>query len=267
MNPEKIKKIIRENLLFYIIGFLILGGMKVFYRGADCGQLKWLLAPTSGWVGLLSGIPFLYEPGAGYVNHSLRILIAPSCSGFRFMTIAFAMLFFSFLHRIGLEGNAEISFPSPKKRLKICLKKGGWLFTSLLLSYPLTVVVNGLRIIAALYLPDFLRRADVSLIFLTPGRLHTLIGIGVYFTALLAVYRLTASFFGEKALSPADSLRKCLPPLFWYFFFTLGIPFLSRTYQRDGGNFAEYALLILGCCTILLLPYLLTFLVKKLLKS
>lgn len=269
MNPEKNKKIIRENLLFYIIGFLILAGMKIFYSGAGCRQLNWLLAPTAGWVETLSGIPFLYEPGAGYVNHGLRILIAPSCSGFRFMTITFAMLFFSFLHKIGPseEKHMEISFAKPKKGLKTCLKKGGWLLASLLLSYLLTIFVNGLRIIAALYLPDFLRRADISPAFLTPDRLHTLIGIVVYFSALLAIYRLSACFFGEKVFSSADSLRKCLLPLFWYFFFTLGIPALGRAYEKNGAGFAEYALLLLSGCGILLLPHLLTVLVKKHQKS
>ena len=260
MNSEKIKETIRQNFVFYMLGLLVLVGMKFFYSGAGCDQLKWLLAPTAKWVEVLSGLSFFYEPGAGYVNHGLRISIAPSCSGFRFMTIVFAMLSFSFLHRTGRSGKDGAGAFS--ESVKNHLKKGGWLLSSLLLSCVLTVLVNGLRIIAALYLPDFLGRADLPLAFLTPDRLHTLIGILVYFMALLAIYRLAAYFFGDKALSPVSALAKCLPPLFWYFFFTLGIPFLGRAYEGKNVEFAEYALLILSGCGILLLPHLLTFAVK-----
>lgn len=265
MHSEKLKKTIRQNFVFYMLGLLILISMKCFYGGAGCYQLKWLLAPTAGWVEALSGLSFFYEPGAGYVNHALRISIAPSCSGFRFMTIAFAMLYFSFLHRTAMPGRKGAETSSG--HFGNLLKKGGWLLTSLLLSYLLTVFVNGLRIIAALYLPDFLRRADLPAVFLTPDRLHTLIGIAVYFMALLAIYRLAAYFFGDKALSPAGALVKCLPPLFWYFFFTLGIPFLGRAYEGKGADFMEYTLLILSGCGILLLPHLLTFTVKKLARA
>ena len=265
MNSDKLKKAIRHNSVFYMLGLLVLVSMKLFYSGAGCDQLKWLLAPTAKWVEVLSGLSFYYGPGAGCVNHGLRISIAPSCSGFRFMTIVFAMLYFSFLHRTGRpDRNGAKSFFG---NLKNYLQKGCWLLTSLLLSCVLTVLVNGLRIIAALYLPDFLGRTDLPLAFLTPDRLHTLIGILVYFMALLAIYRLAAYFFGDKALSPVSALAKCLPPLFWYFFFTLGIPFLGRAYERKGTEFAEYALLILFGCGILLLPHLLTFSVKKFAKT
>ena len=136
-NLEKSKNVIRQNLAFYLASILILLGMKFFYSGAGCRQLKWLLAPTAGWVGILSGIPFSYEPGAGYINHNLRILIAPSCSGFRFLTITFAMLSFSFLHQIGLTERKDgtLSCVDLSESLKRNIKKGGWLVSSLLL-YP-----------------------------------------------------------------------------------------------------------------------------------
>ena len=49
-----------------------------FYSKASVPDLKWILAPTSLWVRILSGIPFDYEPGSGYVSHSFRFIIAPS---------------------------------------------------------------------------------------------------------------------------------------------------------------------------------------------
>ena len=89
----------RQYIFIYLMGFSLILGMKYLYSKADCESLLWILGPTARWVELLSGIPFVYEPGFGYANHGLRFLIAPSCSGVQFMIITAAMLIFSFSHR------------------------------------------------------------------------------------------------------------------------------------------------------------------------
>lgn len=94
------KAILRQNGIFYLTGMLIILGIKLFYSKASIPDLKWILAPTSLWVRILSGIPFDYEPGSGYVSHSFRFIIAPSCSGVQFMLIAAATLLYSFVHRM-----------------------------------------------------------------------------------------------------------------------------------------------------------------------
>lgn len=253
LSKNNIKKL-RPDLPFYLLGLLLLLGIKYFYSGAGSDELLWILSPTTGWVELLSGIPFVYENGTGYVNHSLRLLIAPSCSGVQFMLIAFATLLFSFLHRIG---NACI------------LKKGLWFIASLSLSWILTVFVNGLRIIAAIYLPYYVKDINFVQRLLPPDRLHTVIGIVVYFISLLTVFQLTEYAFRRHSESSRTGfgtaspwtllLRKCVPPVFWYFLIVLGLPFLNRAYRKNGAGFTDFALLVAVCCGGILLCILLLY--------
>ena len=268
MNLQKTHSFLRHNFIFYLVGAVVILGIKYYYSQADCDSLLWILAPTTHWVELLSGIPFTYVSGTGYVNHSLRLLIAPSCSGVRFMIITIAMLIFSFVHIVA----------SPKKSpvLKTSLRvmRGlGWIAASIVFSWLFTVFVNGLRIITAICLPLYLDRAGLMKGLLTADRLHTMIGVVVYFIALLTLYRLAAYLIGRRSGltgQPHDTnqspeayrkqfltmfSRKCIPPVFWYFFMTVGLPFLNRAYLNGTAEFMEYTMLITCCLALILLPY------------
>lgn len=254
-----------SDLPFYLLAALILFGIKYFYSGAGSDELKWILAPTTRWVELLSGIPFLYEQGTGYVNHDLRLLIAPSCSGVQFMLITFATLIFSFLHRIGNTVSSK-----PLHRSHPIWKKLLWFALSLVLSYILTILINGLRIIVAIYLPIYFEGNHFLRKLLSPDRLHTTIGIIVYFVSLLTIYQLAEYAFQKRNGKCRDDtsllqsfLRKCLSPVFWYFFIVLGIPFLNNAYRKSGAQFTNFALLVTGCCGIVLLLYALTALIWR----
>ncbi len=145
----------------------------------------------------------------------------------------------------------------------------GWLAASLFLSYLFTILVNGLRIVAAIYLPPIFERTGVLGGWLTPERLHTMIGAVVYFAALLTIYRLAGLLFdrfqgAEKDRPSASILRRCLSPVFWYFFIVLGIPFLNRAWRS--GRFTEFALLVSLCCGSVLVLYGLAILFHRLLR-
>lgn len=291
MNLQKITGFLRKNLIFYILGFFILFGMKYYYSQAEAESLRWILGPTARWVETLSGIPFVYVPGMGYANHGQRYLIAPSCSGVQFLIITAAMLIFTFVHRLDdccFFHHTNPKKGSPEKSLSAirrlnhgsALARTGkglcWILASLLLSYLFTVFVNGLRIIAAIYLPSFLERFHVFGGFLTADRLHTMIGAVVYFAALLTIHQLVGLLFGqagllfgqshgtEKRQAPALLLRKCLSPVFWYFFIVLGIPFLGRAYRKSGSAFTDFCLLVTFCCGFVLPLYGLFFLICRL---
>lgn len=289
MDIRKGADFLRQNLIFYLTGILIILGIKYYYRQADCDSLLWILAPTTWWVELLSGIPFTYISGTGYVNHSLRLLIAPSCSGVRFMTITFATLAFSFVHIVALprKGADSKSFQitcgntASTGALGTKVRGFGWIAASALLSWLFTVFVNGLRIITAIYLPLYLEDAGLMTGILTPDRLHTMIGVVVYFIALLTIYRLVGYFirraknssyisqgnYGHsenvvgassdtcKKYSLRTIVRKCAPPVFWYFALTLGFPFLNRASREGTAEFMEFAALVTGCCALVLLTY------------
>ncbi|MBD5455422.1 MAG: exosortase K [Lachnospiraceae bacterium] len=233
MNLQNIKTLIKENLIYYLTGFLIVFGLKLFYSKADCDMLTWILAPTARWVSILSGIPFWYEPGMGYVNYGLKFIIASSCSGVSFMIITIATLIFSFVHR----------FDRPQK-------KAGWILGSIIFSYLYTVFVNGLRIILAIYIPLNLEEKGFISRYLTAARLHTLIGTVVYFTALLTIYNVTGYLFQGTAV------RKCFSPVFWYFLMVLGVPLLNRANRSNSMKFADYTVLITITCAIILLIFM-----------
>ena len=247
----------RSLYLCYLTGLLLLLGLKFYSSRFSADQLRWILAPTAKWVTVLSGIPFSYEKGAGYVNHDLRLLIAASCSGIQFMLITYAMLAFTFL-----------------KKFTGIIKGFLWILCSLLLSYPLTILINGLRIIAAIHLPRFLESHGLLFSFLTPDRLHTAIGTIVYFLALLNIYQLADFIFrkvGNNSRKPmpdtgntiAQILGKCAAPAFWYFFMVLGLPFLNHAYEKGGSRFTAFALLITLCCGAVLLLHVLVSLLRK----
>ena len=244
----RIKDFVKQNFFFYLLGFAVILGLKYFYSKAGSDALIWILAPTTKWVSILSGIPFSYESGLGYVNHNLRYVIAPSCSGVQFMLILMATLMFSFVHRTG---------------------SGRFLWTlgSIMVSYPLTVFINGLRIVVAIYLPLFLEGSNFHGVLLTPDRLHTLIGTVVYFVSLLTIYRLVDTVFFHIKKSDTNArtsiIPKFLAPLFWYFFIVLGIPFLNSAVQKRPEQFFEYALLIISACGLIIVIYSCMSLIKK----
>ena len=71
---KKALRLLRLNTPFYLTGLVLILAMKYFYSRAGASQLLWLLAPTSGLVSLISGIPFIYIQDIGYVNHGMKII-------------------------------------------------------------------------------------------------------------------------------------------------------------------------------------------------
>lgn len=231
IDTPQIQAFIKNNWIFYLSAFLALFGIKYFYSQAACRDLTWILAPTAWGVRTLSGIPFTYDPYEGYVNYTCRFVIAPSCSGIQFMMITIATLVFPFIHRMD----------NWKKKCR-------WMASGFFFSYLLTILVNTIRIIVSIYLPVYMEQKSLLGGFLTPARLHTLIGTSVYFTSLLLIYHLAGAITRQ-------SFHKCLPPVFFYFALVLGVPFLNRAYQKGSAQFAEYSALVICVCLIVLSAY------------
>ncbi|MCC8023765.1 MAG: exosortase K [Clostridium sp.] len=262
MTFKKAPAILKGCWIYYLLGFALILGMKYFYSRAGANELKWILTPTAWWVRHLSGIPFEYETDVGYINYNFRFIIAASCSGVQFMMIAVAALIFSFVHRM----------ETTKKGL-------AWVAFSLGISYLFTIFVNGLRIIVSIYLPLYAGRPEIHRGPLTPERLHTLIGISVYFTALFTLYQiaeLISRSVSQRSEKPGEAnnapqplpsysglLWKCIPPVFWYFAIVLGIPFLNRAYEHDRTKFMEYAVLMAAVCVTVTALYCLAVILRR----
>lgn len=230
------KSMIKKNLFLYLLAALAVTAVKVFYGRADSDALAWILAPAVWWAGILGGISFEKIPHVGYVSHTYRFIVAPSCSGVRFLLLAFAMMVFSFTHLMD------------SRRKKVL-----WFCFSIDFSYLSTVFVNGIRIAASIYLPLILRDKNLMPGWLTAHRLHTIIGTCIYFSLLFVIYGLAEKFCvrffiqSDHAASRRQTER-FIAPVFWYFVTVLGIPFLGRLYRNRWDGFLPYALLVAGVC-------------------
>lgn len=234
-------RVYRRYGLCYLMGALCALWLKAYNSGAKSDELLWLLAPTVGWVKVLSGIVFEYLSGIGYVSHLHRFVIAPSCSGLQFFIIVFLMLVFSFSHR-----------------MKTTRKGMTWICYAAVLAYLYTVLVNGIRITLSIYVPEQLQRMHIAIEGSMQEQFHTMLGIVVYFVFLLLGYQLT-----DRCLEKMAGLLLAEPkktkvrhgyfsPIFWYLFIVLGVPFLNGAYARNPDGFLKYAYLVIGVCALIL---------------
>ncbi|MCL2322514.1 MAG: exosortase K [Oscillospiraceae bacterium] len=237
----KMKSLLKHNWVFYLSGFLIAFVIKYFYSNSSCNDLRWILTPTAWWVRVLSGITFEYKESIGYINDQFRFIIASSCSGVEFMIITIVTLIYSFVHL------------ARKMRMKFY-----WIALSVVFSYIFTIFVNGFRIVFSIYLPIYFNRFSFYNEWLTPERLHTVIGTFIYFTSLFFIYQVAGYVWKEIYDAKSKIISKYLVPMFWYFIILLGVPFLRNGYN-DG--LKEYAILITSVCLIAIFIFgLVTFL-------
>src|SRR5260370_35918919 len=66
--------------------------LKLYYSTASPNQLRWILAPTTFLVELVSGTTFSLESHAGYMTSDRSFIIAASCAGVNFLITSFLML-------------------------------------------------------------------------------------------------------------------------------------------------------------------------------
>ncbi len=232
-----IKKLLRENGIFYLITCIAVLFLNVLYRSGDSSLLAWILAPTARWAGALGGLSFEPLPGMGYVNETFRFLIAPSCSGVRFLQIVLLMLVFSHTHRI-LQGKRKLF----------------WMPFCFGFSYFSTVLINGIRIVLSVYLPGMLEKAALAVPALTPERLHILIGTFVYFSFLLLLQPV-AALLTDRLFTKAPAVLKSggnpAVPVFWYFLAVLAIPFAKRLITGNLEGFGRYAAPVVLTCLVI----------------
>lgn len=121
----------------------------------------------------------------------------------------------------------------------------------MILSYISTIFVNGIRITVSIYLPAILERKGLMSGWLTPDRLHTLIGTVAYFTFLCVIYLLAAAIrrrvFG-KIMNYFTGRVRMLVPVFWYLLIVLVLPFVKRMYHNEWDGFGQYAAVVIGVC-------------------
>jgi exosortase K len=194
-------------------------GLKQYYSTASPDQLRWILAPTTWLVELLSGQSFTFESHAGYMSSDHSFLIAASCAGVNFLITAFLMLTLGSLWR-----NRSDAL--------------GWHFIPMagIIAYLATISANTVRIWIALES----RSLSEEMGWLSASQAHRLEGIVVYFGFLLILFLLTEE---SKHQGLTDSFRQLRFPLLVYYVTTLGMPLANGAFKQRG--FWEHGLFVL----------------------
>ncbi len=204
--------------------------LKSYYSTATPDELRWILAPTTFLVELLSGWSFTFESYTGYMSSDHRFVIAVSCAGVNFLLTAFVML--------GLRRLWRGRFESVSWRF-LPIAAG--------IAYVTTLIANTVRICIALEI----QRHSVQVSGLSGNQLHRLEGIVVYFGFLLMLFVLTERDGSPRRLRSA---RLLVFPLVVYYATTLGVPLLNGSYKQ-GIPFLEHSLFVLVLPLILLVAY------------
>jgi exosortase K len=209
------------------LGVVLLGAftLKLFYSAASSNELRWILAPTTVMVEVVTGMKFEFESHAGYMSSDHTFLIAASCAGVNFLVTSFLMLALRKLWR--------------EQRL-------GWTFIpyAAVTAYIATLIANTVRIATALRM----KRMSFEVDWLDANQLHRLEGIFVYFGFLLLLYLLTEKSDGASSLA-----RRSLFPLLVYYATMLGLPLANGAY-RQGSHFWEHAAFVLLTPLVVILP-------------
>lgn len=248
------RDIFRKERAQLIVILLCALTLKQFYSSANVNELRWILAPTTELVELVSGSSFQFESYAGYINREQSFIIAASCAGVNFLLTAFLMLS---LRRLWRDRGRNISWRH--------------IPAAFVVAYLTTLVANTVRIVTALRL----REISTGGGWLDANQLHRLEGIFVYFGFLLLLYMVSEKMNREGRATSEQTrsivaqvesgevfsvlrnlLRTMSFPLLIYYGTTLGIPLATALY-RPGvvpPDFWNHLLFVLLTPLIVILP-------------
>jgi exosortase K len=217
--------------------------LKLYYSSASANELRWILAPTTALVQLISGTSFEFESHAGYISSDHSFVIAVSCAGVNFLITSFLLLS---LRKLWRDRSRNIT----------------WKFIPLsaIVAYLATIVTNTVRVSTALWL----RGMPLELSWLNRNQLHRLEGIFIYFGFLLMLFMVTEKISSDDTAVTASTrvlhrdagrFRQFFFPLLIYYATTLGLPLIHGLYH--GGiaatDFWEHSLFVLLTPLLLIL--------------
>src|SRR5262245_10395543 len=83
---------VRENGPAFVAAAFLAVAAKAAHAWSALDALAWMATPLQALVHVLTGLPFQYEAGYGYVNLAHRVVIARSCLGVNYLLAVFAVL-------------------------------------------------------------------------------------------------------------------------------------------------------------------------------
>jgi exosortase K len=231
----------KRTLAILLLVALAMWGMKRYYADASVDELQWILGPTATLVTALTGVPFEWEPGQGYLSRERFFLIAKACAGINFMIAAFGMV-------AVVRG----------QRIRSCRAAAGVLLMCVLASYSAAVCVNAARIAVAMWLAAH----PAGFAGMTAAQVHRAEGIACYFAGLVLLYQLVkyvdrgsecVSSGAEGTWPPKHArIGRCegAVPLFWYLVITVAVP-LANGAASGGKLFVEHTLFVVAVPLVL----------------
>ena len=218
----------------YAVAIGLMWSLKQHYSSAAPEELWWILDPIAAIVQVLDKMAYTWTPGLGWVRADGFIIIASACAGVNFMIMLFGLSMATFLHRFDLNS----------KRLT-------WMAVALVMAYFMSIGVNTIRIMVSI----LCYQHQLSLGWLTPVRLHRMVGIVIYFTVLGLYYGCMDHIIRKFRRQSLKSHYRIgfLPwqPLIWYLAGTVAVPLIHNIY---GGHFRlslEYTLTVMVVSTFL----------------
>jgi exosortase K len=196
-------------------------GLKLAYSRASVSELEWILGPSC-WLASLAGIPLEHEQGAGWISHATHMIVGPACAGVNFMVVCWLALYFA-----------------RQAELQAARRRSIWLAASGCIAYAAAIFTNGVRVVLAAELYEH----SIAIGWLSPERLHRLLGVVLYCSVLFALCRAVG----------AKSSR--LSAFAWYLGVVLGIPLLNQAFTQRPAAFAEHAVSTLGIGALVLLLF------------
>lgn len=226
--PAWRRPLLRLDLLLVLTALLAAGLLKLQLRGAGADDLRWLLLPAVRAVETVSSFSFQTEAGVGYIDPVHLVVVGPACAGLHFLLIAFCLLVHGGL---------------PERRTAAA--KLLWLPQAAVWAWLLTLAVNTIRILSAAHLYT----CDTARIGLGRGQLHRLLGIVVYFSALLLLHLWLSRRRAPEERRPVSAFI----PWLWYCAGTVAVPLILRLLRRDLEGFPTHALTVVAMSALLAL--------------
>ena len=216
--------------------------LKYYYSISNVNDLRWILAPTTFLVELVTSTQFRFESMAGYLSDDRTFLIALPCSGVNFLIIAFVMLTLGAIWR---ESPNTVAWRS--------------LLVSTIVAYFSTLIANTVRIALALKL----RYLDLEGTGFNFDEVHRLEGIIVYFVFLLLLFFASDRLARRRGSSREEHrpiIGRLLIPLTIYYGVTLAIPLLRGAFNDQ--EFWDHAFFVIVTPLIMLLPFVIIDIAK-----
>lgn len=206
--------------------------LKYHYSTAGAHELQWMLWPLAWLTQTLSGLDFIRADTGDWINLDNNVAIVKSCAGVNFMILSLLVYARRMQPRVSAAGTTGRLLPLTAGCVILCLAA----------AWGAALLVNTLRIIAAIYL----YQQEIAFANFSMEQIHRVAGVLIYFPALWLQFYLFSGGRRERAgIAAAIS----------YLGLMIVVPLLTGGYRINPELFIEHVM-VTGGLTIVFLVIL-----------